>query len=89
MEIDFLSAIRSWKAAFVTAMVFMQNLLISEATTVMLCHNNVSRSSSLEVNIEPFPVSMLNILSMSVCRSTEYLKIEAKSFRDRSKNAFK
>lgn len=55
--------------------VFTDNLLISAAITVMLCHNNISRSRGLEVNIDPFPESMLNILSISVCRSTEYLQI--------------
>lgn len=51
-------------------------LLISVAITVMLCHSNVSRSRSFDVKIEPFPESMLKILSISVCRSTEYLKMQ-------------
>lgn len=54
------------------------DLLISVAITVMLCHSNVSRSRSFDVKIEPFPESMLNILSISVCRSTEYLKRQSR-----------
>lgn len=57
-------------------MVFRFDLLISAAITVMLCHSNVSRSRVFEVNIEPFPELMLNILSISVCRSTEYLQMQ-------------
>ena len=52
--------------------------LISVAITVMLCHSSVSRSRSFDVKIEPFPESMLNILSISVCRSTEYLKMQSR-----------
>lgn len=55
-----------------------QDLLISVAITVMLCHSNVSRSRSFDVKMEPFPESMLNILSMSVCRSTEYLEVQSR-----------
>lgn len=54
------------------------DLLISVAITVMLCHSNVSRSRSFDVKIEPFPESMLNILSISVCRSTEYLIMQSR-----------
>lgn len=57
-------------------MVFRFDLLISAAITVMLCHSSVSRSRGFEVNIEPFPELMLNTLSISVCRSTEYLQIQ-------------
>lgn len=59
-------------------MVFRFDLLISAAIIVMLCHSTVSRSRGFEVNIEPFPELMLNTLSISVCRSTEYLKIQRK-----------
>lgn len=59
-------------------MVFRFDLLISAAITVMLCHSSVSRSRGFEVNIEPFPELMLNTLSISVCRSTEYLQIQRK-----------
>lgn len=58
------------------------NLLISVAITVMLCHSSVSRSRSFDVKIEPFPESMLNILSISVCLSTEYLKIQSRIYKD-------
>lgn len=54
------------------------DLLISVAITVILCHSSVSRSRSFDVKIEPFPESMLNILSISVCRSTEYLKMQSR-----------
>lgn len=54
------------------------HLLISVAITVILCHSTDSRSRSFDVKMEPFPESMLNILSMSVCRSTEYLKRQGK-----------
>lgn len=54
------------------------DLLISVAITVMLCHSRVSRSRSFDVKIEPFPESMLNILSISVCLSTEYLKTQSR-----------
>lgn len=58
---------------------FIFNLLISVAITVMLCQGVSSRSSGLERNKDPFPEQMLNILSRSVCRSTEYLSRYSKS----------
>lgn len=51
-----------------------QQLLISVATTEMLCHLDVSRSSDFSVVIVPFTESMLNSLSRSVWRSMEYLQ---------------
>lgn len=57
------------------------DLLISVAITVMLCHSSVSRSRSFDVKMDPFPESMLNILSISVCRSTEYLKMQSRIFK--------
>lgn len=58
-------------------LLFKIDLLISVAITVILCHKFNSRSRDLDIKIDPFPESMLNILSMSVCRSTEYLKIKS------------
>lgn len=57
------------------------DLLISVAITVMLCHSNVSRSRSFDVKTEPFPEWMLNILSRSVCRSTEYLEMQNRIYK--------
>lgn len=71
--------INSTRTCFITTgikLVFRIYLLISVAITVILCHKDDSRSRGLDVKIDPFSESMLNILSMSVCLSTEYLKIK-------------
>lgn len=65
-----------------TGVIFGFNLLISAAITVMLCHRSVSRSRGFEVNIEPFPELMLNTLSISVWRSTEYLQIQRQGLEE-------
>lgn len=49
-------------------------LLISVATTEMLCHLDISLSRAFSVVMVPLVESMLNSLSRSVCRSIEYLK---------------
>lgn len=49
-------------------------LLISVATTEMLCHLDISLSRAFSVVIVPFTESMLNSLSRSVWRSMEYLQ---------------
>lgn len=55
-----------------------RQLLISVATTEMLCHLDISLSSAFSVVMVPFTESMLNNLSRSVCRSMEYLKEQHK-----------
>lgn len=49
-------------------------LLISVATTEMLCHLDISLSRAFSVVMVPFTESMLNSLSRSVWRSMEYLQ---------------
>lgn len=49
-------------------------LLISVATTEMLCHLDISLSKAFSVVMVPLVESMLNSLSRSVWRSIEYLK---------------
>lgn len=50
------------------------------ATTEMLCHLDVSRSSAFSVVMVPFVESMLNSRSRSVCRSMEYLEGRCEGF---------
>lgn len=61
-----------WKIMCSDGCIF--NLLISVAIMVMLCHGDDSRSRGFKVKIEPFSAWILKIRSISVCRSTEYLK---------------
>lgn len=54
----------------------VSNLLISVAVMVMLCQEDDSRSRGFKVKMDPFSAWILKILSMSVCRSIEYLAEE-------------